>query len=315
MKTSMRQISHFMMVCMLLLPVAVGAQEPPKVVVSIAPIHSLVAQVMEGVGVPSLLMPTNTSPHSHHLKPSEAQQLQSADIIIWVGAGVESFLPEALEAYGGQKKIIELQTLPTLTLYHNRAGGVWEGHAHVVNDHSHDDSAHTDPHLWLDIGNAIAITQEVATQLSAMDSAHAERYAANATRTIAQLKALDIEMKQATAPFSDLKFIVFHDAYQYLEKRYDVQAVGSIALVPEAQLSAKRLEQIRQKMMAQHVDCIFSEPQFPSRVMETITEGTGARLLTIDPIGSGLTVGTGLYAALLRQFPKQLAACAGHPHD
>ena len=68
----------------------------PKVVVSIVPIHSLVAGVMKGVGEPSLLIPVGTSPHTYNLKPSDARSLQSADLVVWVGEGLENYLQKPL---------------------------------------------------------------------------------------------------------------------------------------------------------------------------------------------------------------------------
>src|SRR5262245_24769776 len=82
--------------------------EPPKVVVSIKPLHSLVAAVMEGVAAPELLLKSSADPHSYTLKPSEAQALSAATLVVWAGPGVETFLEKPLAALAGKARIVRL---------------------------------------------------------------------------------------------------------------------------------------------------------------------------------------------------------------
>lgn len=115
--------------------------ETPDVVVSIKPVHSLVAAVMEGIGSPKLIVDGAASPHSYALRPSQARELQKADVVFWVGHELEAFLEKPLESLGGNARVVELADLPDLTLLPFRSGGAFEAH-----EHHHDDDGHEDHH-------------------------------------------------------------------------------------------------------------------------------------------------------------------------
>src|SRR5512147_1007111 len=93
-----------------------GAAEPPRVVVSIKPVHSLVAAVMQGVGEPVLLLQTGASPHTYSLRPSDAQALRRAQLVVWVGEGLEMFLVKPLAALGKDARALELADAPGVRL-------------------------------------------------------------------------------------------------------------------------------------------------------------------------------------------------------
>ena len=112
-----------------------AAQAAPKVVASIKPVHSLVAGVMAGVGEPTLLVKGAGSPHSYNLKPSEARALAQADLVFWVGEGLETFLTKPLDSLAGGSTVITLATVDGIELLATREGGAWEGHG------EHDDHA------------------------------------------------------------------------------------------------------------------------------------------------------------------------------
>jgi hypothetical protein len=78
-----------------------ASAEAPKVVVDIAPVHSLVARVMEGVGVPSLIVTPGASPHQYQMRPSQAAALQDADIVVWMSESLTPWLEETVETLSG----------------------------------------------------------------------------------------------------------------------------------------------------------------------------------------------------------------------
>lgn len=118
----------------------------PNVVVSIKPIHSLVAGVMAGVGEPGLLLEGNESPHSYSLVPSEAAMLSDADIVFWVGEDLEAFLERPLEALAGDAQHVAIMETPDMTLLPVREGGIWDEHAHHGDHGGHDDHHDHDDH-------------------------------------------------------------------------------------------------------------------------------------------------------------------------
>jgi zinc transport system substrate-binding protein len=289
-----------------------ASAEPPRVVVSIKPLHSLVASVMDGVGAPLLLVRSSADPHSYTLKPSEAQALNAAQFVVWAGPGVETFLEKPVAALAGKSRVLRLDREKSLKLLKAREGGLWEGedgqHGH---DHGHKDGE-IDGHVWLDIDNAAAIVRAAARELSLLDKGNAAKYAANGDRAVAALKALDADLRKQFAPLKGKRFIVSHDQIQYLEKRYGLAAAGSISISPDRQPSARRLYQIRSRILKNKVVCVFGEPQVPDRLVKTAVEGTKARTGTLDTDG-GVAVpeGKDAYAAMMRAVGKALADCLG----
>lgn len=305
----------------------VAQAEAPKVVVSIKPIHSLIASVMQGVGEPTLLVRGGASPHSYSMKPSDAKALSAADLVVWVGPELESFLEKPLKANAPKATRLTLMELKGLTLLETREGGAWEahdhghkgGHDHKGHDHKHDHKGHDhddeheelNSHIWLDPANARAIVTATAEALAAKDPAGAEAYRTNADRTLQQLDALDAELKAALAPVKDKPFVVFHDAYQYFEARYDLSAVGSITVSPDRRPSAKRLSAIRAKIGGLGAACVFAEPQFEPALVQTVVEGTKAKTGVLDPEGTELPEGVALYPTLMRNLAASLRGCLG----
>ncbi|WP_337183144.1 zinc ABC transporter substrate-binding protein ZnuA [Shinella sp.] len=314
--------------------------EAPDVVVSIKPIHSLVAAIMQGVGEPGLIVEGAASPHTYSLKPSNAAALQDADVVFWVGHGLEAFLEKPLESLGGKATVVELDDAPGLEKLPFREGGPFEahthegeeGHDHAHEGHSHDADGHDhakeaeghdhgeeaghehgefDMHLWLSPDNARAIAAEAARILSEKDPANAETYNRNLAGLTDRLAALDKEIAETVAPVKDKPFIVFHDAYQYFEHHYGVHTAGSITVSPETLPGAERLTQIRDKVKTLGATCVFAEPQFEPKLVNVVIEGTPAKSGTLDPEAATLDPGPDLYFTLMKGIATSLRDCLG----
>ena len=298
--------------------------ETPKVVVSIKPIHSLVAAIMKGVGEPGLIVEGANSPHTYNMKPSSAKKLQDADVVFWVGHGLEAFLEKPLEALGNKATIVELDDAPGLTKLKFREGGAFEPHDHGDHDHDadgdgdeaaegqehhHHDEGEFDMHLWLDPANAKAMAAQIETVLMKADPHNAQAYAANAKQLNEKLDALDKELAASVEPIKDKPFIVFHDAYQYFENRYHVRVAGSITVSPETLPGADRISQIHKKVTELGATCVFAEPQFEPKLVKVVIEGTPARSGTLDPEAATLTEGPDLYFELMRNISTSLTTC------
>ncbi len=279
----------------------------PDVVVSVKPLHSLVAGVMDGVGTPTLLVTGANSPHTFTLRPSDARHLQAAALIVWVGPALETFLVKPLANLGAGAAILELDRAPELTILPARTGGLWERDPDEPSGPA--GTATTDGHLWLDPANAKAIAALVATRLSHLDPADAARFEANRATLVARLDFLDAQLRAALAPVKGRPFIVFHDGYQYLEHRYGLSALGSITVDPEHQPGARRIVAIREKLLAEGAVCVFSEPEFIPTLVATVTAGTKARTGTLDGLGAALPEGPDLYPTLMSGLARSLVAC------
>lgn len=285
---------------------AAPAAAQPRVVASILPLQSLTAGVMEGIGEPAVLVRGNASPHTAQLRPSDAQALARAQLVIWIGPIYESFLARPLRALGGEARVIELAREAGIQLLPGRVGGIWGQHEE---DHTDDDE--NDGHLFLDPENGRAIIAAIATALREIDPANAARYTANAARLTARLAALDGELRQMLAPVRERRFIVFHDAYQYLEIRYGLNAVGSITVSPDRAPGAQRLRELRREIAERGAVCVFSERQFPAALTRTVIEGSSARTAVLDPLGVDLQPGPEAYFTLMRRLGTTLRDCLG----
>nr|CAD6603770.1 zinc ABC transporter substrate-binding protein [Rhizobium sp. Khangiran2] len=309
---------------------ASAAAAAPEVVVSIKPIHSLVASIMKGVGEPKLIVEGAASPHTFTMKPSNARAVEGADVVFWMGPGMEAFLKKPLEALASDATVVELDDAEGLTKLPFREGGAFEAHeqddeGHGPNheetaedDHDHageaaeddqPDHGEFDTHLWLDPMNAKAMAAAIEKALAEADPENAEAYAANLVSLNGRIDALDKEIAETVALVKDKPFIVFHDAYQYFEDHYGVRVVGSVTVSPEVVPGAERVQEIRQKVQELEAACVFAEPQFEPKLIQVVTESTDARSGTLDPEGATLTEGSDLYFDLMRSIATNLKAC------
>lgn len=310
----------------------------PAVVASTKPVHALVAAVMGDLGTPDLIVKGAASPHTYSLKPSDAAALESADIVFWTGHGMELFLAGALETLSGKARIVELADAPGIELLPVREGGAFEahqhegeghdGHDHEAEGHDHEGEAHDheaeahdheghdhahegegDMHFWLDPENARLMVTEIATVLAEADPDNAATYEANAEAERVRLDQLEEELRTTLTPVAGKPFIVFHDAYQYFERRFGLTVAGSITVSPETLPGAARVDELRAKVAELGATCVFAEPNFQPAIVSTIIEGTPAKAGTLDPEGAALTEGPDLYAELLRGLATGLVDC------
>lgn len=294
-----------------LLPAPVASA--PRVVASIAPLHSLVAGVMDGIATPALIVQGYGSPHSYQMRPSEAAALQRADLVFWIGESLETFLQKPLRSLPRTARVVTAIDAPGLRLLANRGSGPWEdghGSRHAPGER-HAGATHValDPHIWLDPTNATRLVSMIVTRLGTLDPANADRYKANAEQLNVRINALDRELGEKLARVRGIPFVVFHDAFQYFEQRYRLRAVGSMLSSPERLPGAKRVQALRAEIRGLGVRCIFQEPQFESALIKTLAEGTGARAAVIDPLGAAFEPGMDAYFKMMRANTSAIVDC------
>ena len=311
-----------------------------KVVTSIKPIHSLVSYIMEGVGSPDLIVDGYNSPHGFSLKPSHAKMLQEADIVIYVGEGLEEFLEKPLASLAQNAVKFELLKQSGMKKLKFRERNIFEGHddhddhghgkkkkddhddhddhdhdkkakKEDHDDHGHDDHGHGhgefDPHIWLDPMNAKIIIKKVTNQLSKLDKDNSSTYKSNSKKA---LKEIDNLIKQVKSDISkDAKVVVFHDAYQYFEKRFDVNIIGALTVNTDVLPGAEQLAEIREVIEHEKVTCVLSEPQFNPDIVKTIANDTNINMVVLDPLGAKLDKGKTLYFNLISNISSSLKNC------
>lgn len=288
-----------------------SAAAAPRVVASILPVHSLVAAVMEGVGAPDLLIPAAVSPHAYALRPADARALSGADAVFWIGSALETFLQKPLDSLAGDARVVALLDAPDLRRLETRPAAAWtgppDGARHDEADHDH--AGGINPHVWLDPRNAAAMVRWIAATLSDIDAANAQRYEANAAAALARLEALDRELATRLAPVAGRPYVVFHDAYQYLEARYGLTPVGAVTLQPDRPAGARHVRTLRAAIAESGAACAFREPQMAPPLLAAVVEGTTARVAVLDPLGTDLEPGPDAYFTLMRTLAETLAAC------
>jgi zinc transport system substrate-binding protein len=282
---------------------ATAHAENGRVVVTIKPLHSLVAAVMQGDGnEPVLLVDGKTSLHSFSLRPSQMQSLRQAAIVFYIGDGLETFLNKTLTSLPKELKRAPMEGLSALTLHYARP----ESGEVPDDDHHHEGR---DLHIWLMPANAKAMVSEIARQLSMAFPENKALYQQNARIYANRIDQLDYQLEHDLTGIRYKPFVVFHDAYQYFAKRYQLQERAALTLHPERGLNAKHVGKVREIIKSSGAICVFSEPQFDQRVMENLLEGTEAKSGVLDPEGALFAPGPELYFELMRGLGESLKKC------
>ena len=311
------------------------ANAETKVVASIKPIHSLASYLMDGVSKPGLIVDGYASPHGFAMKPSHAKMLQEADLIFWVGEDLESFLEKPLKSIAKKAEKIKLMEIKGLNKLKFRERNIFDGHddhghddehkeddhAKKEDDHGHDDEhkedshdeheghAHGeyDPHIWLDPSNAKVILKEMAEHLIEKDQKNASVYKSNLKKALKDLDKLTKTVKSDLN--KDFKSIVFHDAYQYFEKRFDVNVLGAFTVNTDVMPGAEQLAEIREIIEHDKVSCVFSEPQFNPDIINAVAKDMNISTGVLDPLGATLDPGKNLYLDLIGNMSKSFKGC------
>lgn len=320
---------------------AVNVSADVEVVTTIQPIHSLIAGVTKGVNEPYQLVRGRQSPHGYELSTTDARHLYSADVVFASGENIESFLLRAQRNMDEDTRVVWFEEVEGMRLYEARRGGSWAGDEHDHghggegdhgsgdhhgehddhDDHAEDDHADNadghgdiderrlDGHIWLDPRNAQVITEHTADLLAELDPGNAERYRANAEDQVERLAALEEEIAERLDPVRDRPYFVFHDAYQAFERRFGLNAAGSISVEPDRPPGARRIDDLRSRIADEGIVCVFAEPQFEPKVVRTVREGTDTRTGELDPLGTEFEPGPDAYFELMRDLTASLEDC------
>ena len=291
---------------------AFSANAQVRVVASIKPVYSLVAAVMSGAGEPELIIRGTTSPHTFSLRPSDARNIQDAEVIFMVGDALETSLAGSIETLGREARVVKLADTDGLMRLPLREGATFEDHDHdheQDGDHEAHEDESFDMHIWLDPVNARTMVRAIAATLSAADPANAPAYESNAQAVSGRLDELIGQIDAEVAAVRGRPFIVFHDAYHYFEDRFRLSAAGSASVSPDRPPGARRITQLRERVSELGVVCVLAEPQFDPRLANVIIEGTSAKMGSVDPLGAVLDSGPDMYFALLNDMAASFTNC------
>ena len=287
------------------------------VVTSIRPLGFIASAIADGVLPTEVLLPDGASPHDYALRPSDVQRLRSAELVIWVGPEMEAFLTKPLTQVTDNKKIT-LAELPSVTPLlirgdeHDEHEGESAGHDHDHAEDNHSDEHHhgeNNMHIWLSPAIAKQSAIAIHDRLLELMPQNKDKLDANLRRFEDQLAQNEKNIATMLKPAQGKGYFVFHDAYGYFEKHYGLTSLGHFTVNPEIQPGAQRLHEIRTQLVEQKATCVFAEPQFRPAVIEAVARGTSVRMGTLDPLGTGITLGKTSYPQFLTQLANQYSSC------
>ena len=276
---------------------AVSAQPAPNVVVSIRPIHSIVSALMDGVSEPKLLLDSNESAHTFHLKPSQLNMLSKADLVITIGDRFETGLSKGLR-HIDEKSLLAVSEINELRIYNSRN-----------QDGINETKEHKDLHLWLDVDNVQIIAQHISERLIELDPGNTSNYKANFSELESKLNQLNEVLQLQLEPLKSASFAVFADRLQYLEKKFEMQKPVIITPYHGSRLSINKALKAKNSMKNLGVKCLIYGPENTSKQVAVLSEGLNINTHSVDIIGVKLNTGSEQYFHLMKEISSQLATC------
>ncbi|SVA40179.1 uncharacterized protein METZ01_LOCUS93033 [marine metagenome] len=278
----------------------VSAQPATNVVVSIRPIHSIVSALMEGVSEPRLLLDSNESAHTFHLKPSQLKLLSNADLLITIGDSFESGLSKVIRNID-QNYRLNLSEIKELQIYDFRD--------HNEIEHDEHDEHDKDLHLWLDVGNVQIIAEKIKQKLIEINPSNKEKYNTNYLELKSKLNQLEEKIQFQLEPIKSTPFAIYADILQYFEKNFDLNKPVIIAPYHGARLSINRVIKAKNKMKNQKTRCLIYGSENTSKQINVLTEGLDIKAHSVDILGVKLEPGSEQYFDLMKEISNQLASC------
>ncbi|MFV0575626.1 MAG: zinc ABC transporter substrate-binding protein ZnuA [Vibrio sp.] len=271
------------------------------VMASIKPLQLITLELTKGVTDVDVLLGSNTSPHDYALKPSDIRKLKSADLFVWVGPGLESFLESSLEGASNSLQLDQSSSIKKIEYDEH------EGHEHHDDGHHH--HGNYNPHIWLGPTQAQQMAKVISDKLAVIDPQHTKEYAQNYADFVKQLATTTAAIEQKVSTVKDHGYYVFHDAYEYYESYFKLNHLGAFTVSPDRRPGAKTLIDIRTKLQSDEVYCVFAEPQFTPAVIESTMRGTNVKLGQLDPLATDYQAQVGAYFQFLQDLGSQFQSC------
>ena len=306
------------------------------VLASVKPLGFIVSSMADGVTGTQVLVPAGASPHDYNLKLSDIQKVKSADLVVWIGEDIDSFLDKPISQIE-RKKVITIADLadvkPLLSKAHHEhfhEDGDHDHdhkhehkhdhkhdhdhkhehkHDHEHHDHDHHEGLTTNWHVWYSPAISKIVAHKVADKLPAQFPDKKALIAQNLSdfnRTLAE------QSEKITAQLANVKdkgFYVFHDAYGYFNDAYGLKQTGYFTINPLVAPGAKTLAHIKEEIDEHKVNCLFAEPQFTPKVIESLAKNTKVNIGQLDPIGDKVTLGKNSYATFLQSTADSYMEC------
>lgn len=269
-----------------------AAAEPIKVVASFSILADMTREIGgDAVEVQPLVGPDGDA-HVFQPSPADTRKLADADLVVMNGLGFEGWMPRLIEAsgYAGQTVVASTGVNALKSEDHEEHAHEEQGHGAHDHDHDHDheeavghdghDHGPIDPHAWQDLSNGIVYARNIADGLAEADPANAEGYRQRAAAYVAEMEALDAEVKAelATIPQDRRKVVTSHDAFGYFSRAYGVEFIAPEGVSTQSEASAADVAAIITQIRSENITGVFVESITNSRLIEQIARETDAHV-------------------------------------
>ncbi|OBW98501.1 zinc ABC transporter substrate-binding protein [Gallibacterium genomosp. 1] len=272
------------------------------ILTSVRPLGFIASSIADGVTKTQILIPAGASPHDYNMKPSDAKRVRDAEFVLWIGKDIDAFLEKSI----AQRDATSVLTISKLAGIESLLG---ETSAHDHDHHHSTNELEQDWHVWFSPKISEQVAEQLAQQLTQLYPQHQAKIAANLETFKQQLTTTNQQITQQLAEFKDQGFYVFHDAYRYFENAYGLQQTGYFTINPLIAPGAKKLAKIKEEINEHKVKCLFAEPQFTPKVLQTLQQSTNVKIGQLDPMGEKIALGKGSYSAFLQQIAEDFSDC------
>lgn len=283
-----------------------------NVVASIKPLQMIAHAITDGVSEPEVLIPSSQSYHHFVLRPSTVRTMNTADLLVWVGPELETYLADSIRSAPARE--LQVLALPGLTVHyaHNDTEGgpeilIPEQGQHA--GHKHKDSTSIDPHVWLDPGNAVLLATAMVRELAVLDPSNAAVYQANLAVFTGRLAALTSEVSEQLATLRNTEYAVYHNAFQYFESAFGLHHDVVFVESEELQPSVRHMLTVREAVRSRPLACVMEDVTTRDATVQSLLGNKEIRRIKADTTGQNLTSGPMAYIQLITNLAGAFRQC------
>ena len=283
---------------------AQATQKPLQILATIKPLYLLASEIAGKSATTALLIPATMDTHDYSFRPSDLRKLARTDVILRISPHLETFLNNVIEK-SPDKHLITLEQTAGLHWLDIRAG---HHHAHEQH-HAHQPIQHSehDYHIWLDPVQVGLLVDEISRQLSQLDPAHAPQYSRNSQQLKQRIDAAYRQSQQQLQSLQETPYLVFHDAWHYLEHAYGLRQPHILSLQEGLPPGLKTMLELRQHIREEKIHCLIASPHSNKRLIQSLVEDLPVQAYWLSPVATNRQ--TSSYANWMRDTAQQFAGC------
>ncbi len=253
-----------------------------RVVATILPAYCLATNIGGDLVDVRYLVGAGGDGHDYQLTPRDRSDIENAGLLLKNGLGIEPWLRKTIASVPPSLRVVDLSRGLEARLIAS-SDAREHGHGNDSNE-----QGGMNPHTWLDPVLMMQMVTNALLGFQAVDPAHADRYARNASNFVARLEALDAELARGLEPLRGAAIVTFHDAFPYFARRYGLKIAGVLEEIPDVEPTARHLTELSTRIRTERVRAIFVEPRHPARLAERLGRDLGVKVGMLDTLESGV---------------------------